>query len=255
MIPKGPLYSRKKALSIILVLTLLLSGSYALFLWSPSVLSWQSQTPVRKLISPGPLPALLIEEMLELSCDQGESFDCALAKQRLLNIATFKRVEVERVGRDTLLVDYELRTPLFLVDNWTHLAIDEHGVCFPTLPYLSAEKLARVRFTAFETDPKKEEFELALRLHERLPEKEYLLDLTRISSPSAGRREILLHLGEDLVRLPVANLEASLANYFLLRKTVETKRALIVDLRIPETAYLGGRDERTDSDSLDLFES
>lgn len=214
------------------------------------------------------LKTTYLAELMGLAIDRPQSaqtFNVIKAKEALLKSHVIKEAHVHLLFPHTLYVDYTVRQPVALLDNYENIAFDEEGALFPFHPFFPPKKLPLVYFR--ESFPiSKKELDLALLLlkllHDTLPV--VRMDLSRIGATSYGRREIVL-LTEDevirgehqytfptLLRLTTKNYATELGHYLKLREQLleEESRSLIpelpscrfpvriVDLRVPNLAFI-----------------
>ena len=96
-----------------------------------------------------PLPKRMLPELLGLSCDQKTNlyaFDVGLAEETLKRIPIFSEVHIKKIRPCFLYIDYEMRTPEFIVGDFENRAIDRSGVLFGLYPFYSEKRLPCVFF-------------------------------------------------------------------------------------------------------------
>lgn len=223
MIPRGPAYSWRKALLLIFFSTLF---SLSLF----GFLQTRGDRPVVAIIQEAhgeKLPTQCLAELLGLSVDQPLSFahfPVKEAERRLLDYLFFKSVSIKKIRPNILYIDYELRRPIARFADQSNRGVDAEGVCFPLEPFYCLGELP----TVYYNDSAKHHM---LKLLE-LPVK--LIDLSKVEAPTLGSREIVVQLEDERwLRFPVHQLESALAHF--QKRPLEGR---IIDLRIPNTAYI-----------------
>ncbi len=204
------------------------------------------------------LPMPYLEQMLGLCVDLPENlyaFDANAARLQLLRYGIFKRIVIKKVKPHSLLIDYTLRKPIGMLSNFENTAIDEEGILFPFNPFYSPKELPEVIFgeelfsdlvpeaeCLWGRSIPKKRMELLLSLFAALPDSCKKIDLAKIDAPSYGQREIVVCLSDQtLLRLSTKNFEEELINFALLadeKALFFEKKSVIVDLRIPEVAYI-----------------
>ncbi len=162
---------------------------------------------VCKCRSPLSLPNALFSEYLGLSVDKPTNlykFPLKKGEEHLNNLHVFKNVELKRIPPSTLLVEYELRRPLFLMAGLSNTAIDEEGVVFPYYPFFSPKKLPEIRLSSQVKWGDKVDMSEVLPILKKMKELDLPLkglDLSHTASDSLGEREMVLKIGKSFVRL------------------------------------------------------
>lgn len=255
----GPRYHRKKVFLILMISSLLISGGsslvYLCYRYAPH--PTETGSPIQAIIHKNSssstmsahLPASYLAEVLGLSVDQPTFLNqvhLETAKQHLLETAIIKNAELKLLSPNTLWIEYQTRIPYAYLQDYSNTALDPEGVLFPYAPYYSPRRLPQIYLgdlrpeVAWGSRLPQEIVDLVQNCIALLGEENLVfLDLSQIYAPSAGRREIVISLKENiLIRLSSKNYQKQLKYYLLLQRTVLKKgEAHIIDLRIPQVAF------------------
>ncbi len=216
------------------------------------------------------LPSSYIAELLELSVDKPINiyrFQTKEALEKLQNSFHIKYAEIDRVKPGYLWIAYEVREPAALLANYENRAIDQFGEVFPYLPFYKGRNLPKVYLDL----PKGEysyvtsmEFKQAAQQNLKLLEEIKVLeidgwkisrvDFSKQNALSFGQRQIIVQLTksatnqEHFLRFSPDQVAESLHNYQKLQKSLQseklyTENSLIIDLRIPQLAYISIKKE------------
>lgn len=121
-----------------------------------------------------------------------------------------------------------MREPLARLGSQSNLAIDAEGISFPLNPYFEPKDLPILY-----SNGKGHRIFLELLNY---PVK--MMDLLAIDAPTLGSRQVVVEMEDGtLLRLPARNTKKVLENYTLLT-TKKDVAGRIIDLRIPNTAYI-----------------
>lgn len=195
-----------------------------------------------------------LEELLGLSKDRpcsSKTFDCFSAQKRLMEHPVIKSAFVAIRGEDTLFVDYVLRLPFFLLEQYPNVALDEEGFALPIHPFFSQKRLPSLIL------PEKMEWgqpcspdalSLASSMLKCFRNKNIYIDISRAFYKTRALREIVVKIHEPFehyLRLHPDNYKEQLANYNKLithptAKKVVQKEA-VIDLRLGKKAYIGDK--------------
>lgn len=140
------------ALLAILISTLLISGSafmgwlYYLHLQKLHLQDdhYRIVALMQKSSSSDRLTTSYLAELLNLSVDYPSNLYQFNIKEgeKLLNASPLiKKGSIHKIRPGTLLIDYELRTPLAYLGDYTNSVIDEEGVIFPYHPFFIKKRL------------------------------------------------------------------------------------------------------------------
>lgn len=176
------------------------------------------------------LPSAFFSEKLGLSIDRPinlYSFPISKAEERLMAFHVFKKVKISRIPPSSLLIEYELRNPQFLLATLSNTAVDAEGIVFPYYPFFTPKKLPELRLNGDIKWGDKLDVAIPLKLLEEMP-RVTGIDLSKMDLDSLGEREIALKWGKGYVRLKSENLD----NVKYLKEPPQ-KRELI-DARIPK---------------------
>ncbi len=216
------------------------------------------------------LKTVYLAELLGLSVDQPTNlhrFDSDEAKQKLLNSHVIKDVEVKKVRPGTVYVEYCMRKPIAYSGDYTNTAFDSEGIFFPVSPFYTPKRLPEVRLGLMDRalwgsccrDSKP--FQLTLAILKAVESRFHLkpihlkeIDVSRAYAPSYGQREIVMRIDEDvereekgrlllttyprLLRCSVDHFDQALEEYLVLRGKLSDRQAAIIDLRIPQLAFI-----------------
>lgn len=221
-----------------------------------------------------PLKTAYLAELLNLSLDKPVNiyrFDVKAAEARLMASPVIKKAEVRKILPGTLYVQYEIRTPLMLLGNYTNTVIDNNGYRFPLRPFFTPKRLSTLYIKPSRdeqtiwgsTIQDDESLAMAIRIQNLFKKygREDLfikqIDLSHLKSDSYGQRQIVLILQKliydplDLenekkiyVRLSPDHYRQGLINFFnlyekLLRNelTMHNDR-FVIDFRVPHLAFI-----------------
>jgi len=199
------------------------------------------------------LPTGLLAEVLDLSADcpvYFNQFDLKMARFRLLATHAIENVKLKKTKPNLLFIEYTLREPWAYLEDYTNTGIDTGGVFFPLSPFYSPRHLpgiflgeASPAYDPWGEQMRDKLLNLAKTLTRVVKEEIEMIDLSQVYSTSAGRREIVITLKEGIIlRLTPKNCVQQLTHYSILKSTLldreGQKQKMIIDLRIPEVAYL-----------------
>lgn len=249
-------YSRKKAILIIVISSLLVSGTTGaallFFKFQDYTLASSEKGKICAIVQTGPkyeaLKNHFLAETLALSKDRPTSlyhFDTTSALSKLLSTHVIEKAKVKKIKPDTLYIDYQIREPLFSYRDLSNTYLDRQGILFPGYPFYTPKKVPELYLgnnrLKWGGRVPEEKLQVALTLLEKLKGFQLLrIDLSSIDL-NLGRREIIVIIkvkeGVHTLRLPRESFEEQLKNYFLIGKETLGKSA-IIDLRLPGVAYL-----------------
>lgn len=221
-------FSMGKALLIIVISTLLISGStFGTFLYYRHFREVQRSDPSNHIVavvqtSPHAegLKTSYLAELMGLSVDQPRNlfqFRTSDAVKQLLASPVIKEASVRKIRPGTVHVDYVARKPIAYLGDYVNAAMDGEGTVFPFKPFYSPKRLPELYLGLWNSTLEEgalhwgetirgKEIELAYQLLDEvpayLPEKETLLriDVSHAFSQSDGQREIVLILEERVTR-------------------------------------------------------
>jgi hypothetical protein len=145
------------ALAWIVISTFLISGTSHLF-FKHYLKSRQSRTADPKnvinfIVQTGPQREALntdyLAELIEVSSDRPCSaitFNLEKAKQRLLNSPLISQAEIKLIKPNALYVDYTVRQPIALLEDYINVTLDKDGYPFPFSPFFSPKNLPAIYF-------------------------------------------------------------------------------------------------------------
>lgn len=218
----------KKAMGIIFGITVLVSGSAALFLAYFQYIHWQlardSKYEILALVQSTsvkePLKTVYLAELLNLSLDMRTNiyrFSMELAKKRLLKSPLIKEAEVKKIYPGTIHISYKTRVPIAFIIDFENMAIDKEGVLIPFKPFFTPKNLPEIylglspeedKMVVFGSRLKNKKAKLALQLLETFSEK---LSPTRTSikridvkgafASSFGQKQIVLTLEDKIEKI------------------------------------------------------
>ena len=207
--------------------------------------------PIRFIAQTGPVKEGLktddLAEILDLSADQPRSLSAAEAEKTLKKNPLIKSVSAAYWAPETLYIDYTLRHPIFVLGDFENIGVDSDGFFFPLRPYFTPKKLPELYLGLTERadlDCPLGEKERTLAHHFLAYFKENLkrIDLSKIEASSLGKREIVVILEPlcaplQIVRLSPKRYREQLRDYEKLKPHIPPE-AMVIDLRIPNLAYL-----------------
>lgn len=260
----------KQALAWLLGLTLLISGTAALaLLFYRHVQGQYANDETYRIVaivqatpSKESIKTVYLSELLGLSVDRPENlyrFNSVEARRKLLGSALIKEAKVKKIRPGMIYVDYQLRTPIAFLIDYTNTAIDENWVPLPFKPFFTPKKLPEIYLgianhdeesplsggewgMRLEGDRVTLAKEVLAHLNQNyLSDKTHLrrIDVSNAFSSSYGQRQIVVILEEEvmrgdgdksvlirfprILRLSTENYEQGLANYFALQPTLLNK--------------------------------
>lgn len=257
--PEPKVYSLSKAVLIIIVWTLAISGSatvglvyrqYALrqHLQDPAFIL---STVIQRGADRGRLPDAYYGALLGLGsrhAPHAYAFDLETARASLLKSPWLDDVQVSTKLPRTVRIKPRLRKPVARLHNVERALVDASGHIFPPLEGESYEQLAELQLAQL-PDPiwggqiNPETMRLAMQLLTALRHDELrCVDVSDIEASSLGRREIVVTLGEETkhyLRLTPSGWSEQLLNYRQLQQALgEQLAGQVIDLRIDHLAYL-----------------
>ena len=209
---------------------------------------------IQALMQTGPeyhaIPTPFFAEILNLSVDAPTNlhlFNTNKAMQTLLATHLIKSGSLKKIAPHTLMIEYSCRKAVAICGNYERTYVDLEGIFFPHFPFQSAQNLPTIWLEETAASSWGERMDEGAMLHMNKilslfpSETIEAIDLTRIHSPSAGRREIIIKLKNSrLIRLTPKNYVQELDNYFILEKEL-VRHGLSptqIDLRTKGVAYL-----------------
>ncbi len=227
------------------------------------------------------LKTVYLAELMGLSVDRKENiyeFNLKKAESRLLASSLIQSVRLQKIKPGIIYVDYDMRTPVAFLGDFSNTAIDSSGVLIPFKPFFTPKRLPVVILgvsdlnDAYLSDDDKKgtwghaidgpKAKLALNIFKYLTafccnEQMQLqrLDVSKAYALSYGRREIVVilenkmereggvHMCQYFLRLSADNFPQELANFLALyKKYLYSKssavKSIIIDLRLSRLAYL-----------------
>lgn len=198
------------------------------------------------------IPTAFLEELLDLSEDHPLILYTADTKEmenKLMASQAIKWAKVEKRGLNQLYIEYEMRAPFAKVMDFENSFIDQEGTLFPAHPYYSPKRLPEIYFG--EDKPLSEVWGSSVDSQKMMiatelirlfkSERVKMIDLSHLSEPSLGHREIDLVLNDGkILRLPSSHYLTQLKNFAYLKKYYlkQNKESCIIDLRLSNSAYL-----------------
>ena len=188
---------------------------------------------VQKTSSQSSIPTAYFAEILELSQDRPTNFlqfNVHDAKEKLESMPMIKNALVKKMKPDTIYIEYEMRSIVAILGDYTNTAFDEKGVCFPYSPFYVAKHLS-VLFLSKEL--KLKELLLFQDIVSNFPLGQVVgVDLSKYEDKSGGKREIVVVLdGEIFLRLTPKNYLQEICNYHTFMEKNIVSRSCIIDLR------------------------
>jgi POTRA domain, FtsQ-type len=212
---------------------------------------------------------MALAEILQLSLNEPTNlyeFNTKEAVEKLLKCPVIKNAIVKKILPGTLYIQYEMRTPVAYVGDFTNTFIDEEGILFPSCPFYSSKRLPIFYLGLQEGEKwgncveKNTGFQLAMEVNRKfneLVDQDYRirqLDTMQCNADSYGKRQIVLLVDEYFehqvnpmyVRLNVENYKEGVYNFHTLLSSVLNKKGMtrekgkevVVDLRVQQLAFL-----------------
>jgi cell division septal protein FtsQ len=240
-----------------------------------SVISCIVQTgPVKEA-----LPTQYLAELLGLSSDCPTFFDDfneKEAEEKLMLSSLIKSAKVEKIKPSTIYIDYTLYEPIARITDYENIVIDQTRHPFPFRPFFTPKELPEIYIGMKESVGAPERIGLALEVLDAMTKRFYLtrlkikkIDVSRISEPSIGQREIIALVIDELysgdktfrfeyfLRLNIKEYEKNLVNFLALRRELiksqekymadylqnpypSQTNVKTIDLRIDKMAYIDG---------------
>lgn len=202
-----------------------------------------AKTPLQQIASRSEgeytLPQDVLQSLLALKEEEKQDLVAISIKEvqkRVEACPAILRANIRTLAPDTLVVEYALREPLFILSDYPTIAIDASKHTFPLEPYFSNLHLPLLTLFNMEFYPLCVEIErtfasLSLQIDE--------IDASDIDALGLFRREIRLKLQSKnrMVRLPVDTLSISLKRFAWIMQQYPDYKGTI-DLRFPNVGYL-----------------
>ncbi|MFI5334800.1 MAG: hypothetical protein ACHQT8_06550 [Chlamydiales bacterium] len=265
-----------RAIFFLLLSTLVISGSgyFAIqqLFKKRGVAKKSKSNTITRIVQTGPkkeaIRTAYLAELLNLSQDRPVStlhFKSMKAEELLLRSPVIKTAEVKVADPETLYIAYTVREPVAKLYDIENSALDEDGYLFPLSPFFAPKilpeiflGLPQVKNLHWKVRIDHPNFKMGVELLRLLASAPYRdlflvkrLDISQASHPSFGKREIVLLIEERFqkktpvqvfLRLTPKNTLQELSNYLELRKELarmeETRKEIVVDLRIPQLGFV-----------------
>lgn len=222
------------------------------------------------------LKTVYLAELLSLSVDKPTNlflFDTEEARQKLLRSHVIKDVFVKKIRPGTVFVEYSMRRPIAYSGDYANTALDREGTFFPVAPFYTPKRLPVIRLGLGDREKVwgsscKEESAFAIAVEalsilesnfHHKPIHLNQIDVSHAFEASYGHRELIVMIDEDseklvnghymmttyprVLRFSVDGLEQGVKEYLVLREKIQDKKASIIDLRIPQLAFI--KDEKS----------
>ncbi|PCI76715.1 hypothetical protein COB21_04100 [Candidatus Aerophobetes bacterium] len=177
-----------------------------------------------------------------------------LLTKRLLNLPMIESGFIKK-RRSTLVIGYQLRTPLFILEDYENIGIDKEGFLFPLYPFYAVQKRVKLLLgckfqqapLGIAIDDVKFQKVLQLYPHLSLPDESLLrlelIDVSLIDAMSLGSRKIVVHYLWNDAQVVVTFLEGQEGAVVdkvltLVQSLNEPTSHLEIDLRIEGQAYI-----------------
>lgn len=203
---------------------------------------------IQKVVQNGPLPTLLLTELLDLSVDHPiafKEFDSKKATQKLANYPFFHTVDVKKLRPSTVSVQYRLREPCAKLGERSNTVLDKEGILFPLLPYFSPRRLPElVVGEPGEGSIGQEKLTLFLDLLARFPPYSVeRVDLAALESHTLGKRQIVVICTHQekrcTLRLSSDRYPQEITDFFHIQlNSLCKEESCLIDLRLPRMACL-----------------
>ena len=256
LLKPGPRYSWKKVILILTLSSCCLSGgataTYLFYLYTRHLHATNEASVIQAVVQSAaqyaPLQTTYLAEVLELSQDRPvnlSQFDLQQTHERLVATYFIREALIKKIKPDIIYLEYELRKPIAFLGDYTNTALDQEGMFFPYLPFYPPRNLPQV-YLGVKAPPnpwgekmEAKQITLVSNILKRFDVGAIQrIDLSQSEAPSAGTRQIVLVLKRGtILRFTPKNYTQELTNYFMLAKQM-TEKALVIDLRNPEMAYI-----------------
>jgi hypothetical protein len=217
------------------------------------------------------LKTVYLAELLGLSFDKPTNlfqFDTEEARQKLLGSHVIKEVNIKKIRPGTVFVEYSMRKPIAYSGDYANTALDTDGVFFPVSPFYTPKRLPEIRLGLIATNnvwgsscKEDRAFLLAIEVLRILkthfqgkPIHLSRVDVSHAFASSYGHREIVVMIEEDvekveggrfvvtayprMLRFSVSGIEQAAKEYLVLREKLQGSKTSIIDLRIPQLAFI-----------------
>ncbi len=212
------------------------------------------------------LKTMYLAQLLDLSFDRPVNiyqFDEDEGEKKLNASPVIKKAHIKKIRPGILYIDYQVRTPMAYLGNYSNTAIDQEGNIFPFRPFFTPKTLPSFYLknlnekNAWGTSLKyNKEFQLALKV---LKKAEVLtrqniiitqIDVSQAYLESYGQRQIVMTLTQQIgkneekmityLRLNTDNYAQNIDNYITLclQKNQSKTYEKIIDFRIPHLAFI-----------------
>jgi len=213
--------------------------------------------------------SIKLAELMKLSVDSPThilDFDESQAEKNLLAYPLFKKVNVKKWKPASIFVDYTIRDPYLIVEDYEDVVMDKDGVLFPYSQFFSTKRLPKCYLGANENFDLNEKKKLTLRCFQKAQSffegsafKIESLDVSDAFSDSFAKREIIFKISQEFeeqifpyyLRMSVVEIEKQLSNFLVLNKEFSKQQKLwlklypnvspkekVVDLRIEGMALI-----------------
>ena len=259
---------------IFILLTLfLISGPWLGWVYFQRIIMLKQSDPRFKVIAISQsntkmefLDTAYLAELLELSTDRPINlyrFNTQEAEKILEKEPLIKKATVSRIPPGTLLIDATIRMPKVFLGNFSNMAIDAEGVLIPFKPFFTPKRLPEIILEEKEVQGlhwgnklESASFNLAMDVLQAIQQDSSalsvkLIDMKHAFSTQYGQKEIIVVVEKDFqdasipkihyLRLSTKNFKQELSYYGALFQHLDLemlKSISIIDLRVPETAYL-----------------
>ncbi|GAB5411294.1 MAG: hypothetical protein ChlgKO_04080 [Chlamydiales bacterium] len=256
-----------KALAIIIVSTLLISGSgyYIMRSWQKHQIKRINDPRffLRYIQNKSEFPTPYLEELLGLSQESHVSYYAFNEKKARDQLQCYPYIEKAKVSKQfpqNIKISLKLREPFAKLLDFESTLIDQKGYLLPQFPLYQNSTFPEIYLGLKDFDPTiyraqefwqenltGEDFTLALKFFNLLASRDFTLervDLSNRTNSSLGKREIVLILrNEDgtihTLRLPAKSWESQLSNYIAMRKECDFfGKDRVIDLRLASLAYI-----------------
>ncbi len=208
-----------------------------------------------RIVQTGPQKEMLsttyLAELIRIAADPPTPiayFNTQLAEKRLLASPVIKEAAVKLIEPDTIYIDYTVRQPCAVLDDFENTAIDESGYPFPLSPFFSPKNFpqiylgdTKIKWNQPILDKKLSLAFSLLKFSSKLPFTLKRIDVEKAFAETLGTRGVVLIIEDDgflrTLRLNTKEYEQNLGNYLELRKELPQK-PYTIDLRLSQLAFL-----------------
>lgn len=205
-------------------------------------------TLIQRYEGPNKVETNYLADLLGLSADQPVNFHSFSVKEKESAIQKnplFKEIYLKKIRPGKLLIQYQVRSPVAFLGEFTNTAIDSEGVLIPYKPFFKSKALPIIYMGLEEMhwgdSVKSPKLEIAFSIAELLKTRGAVpvkIDVSKMYALSYGQRQIVVKLDNlHYLRLSPKNYQVEIENYLLLKNTIPAQ-SVVIDLRIQQLAFV-----------------